>query len=99
MRAAQPRLAVLTTQVSAAVTSRPVISTQNKGRLPISRASSRNREAKMAPTEVKKFDYIVIGGGSGGSGSVCPFYLALCSEWKEGLGGNGDGDEFCGEGS
>ena len=24
----------------------------------------------MAPTEVKNFDYIVIGGGSGGSGSA-----------------------------
>lgn len=38
---------------------------------PLSRARSTVRGlATMAPTEVKSYDYIVIGGGSGGSGTA-----------------------------
>lgn len=66
LKTSVPRLSILTSHVS-----RPA---QRTGKLPISRASSRNRvaisERKMAPAEVQKYDYIVIGGGSGGSGTA-----------------------------
>lgn len=35
-----------------------------------SRAAREKASGKMAPAEVQTFDYIVIGGGSGGSGAV-----------------------------
>lgn len=66
MRPSQPRLALLTSQLS----------TLPKGQLPRSRAShlskgrSIRQQARMAPTEIKSYDYIVIGGGSGGSGTA-----------------------------
>ena len=68
MRPSQPRLALLTSQLQSAA--RPL---SPRGQLPRSRASEilKGRgKATMAPTEVKSFDYIVIGGGSGGSGTA-----------------------------
>ena len=64
-----PRLALLTPHIS------HIVPLQLPSRrLPTSRASSRNRQQKMAPipdsTEVQKYDFIVIGGGSGGSGTA-----------------------------
>jgi hypothetical protein len=63
MRPATPRLALLTSQIVAA---QPLISTSIRPVLPRSRAGVKT----MAPIETKSFDYIVIGGGSGGSGAA-----------------------------
>lgn len=63
MRPAAPRLALLTSQIVAA---QPLISTSIRPVLPRSRAGVKT----MAPIETKSFDYIVIGGGSGGSGAA-----------------------------
>jgi hypothetical protein len=66
MPPAQPRLALLTSQISTRARS-----LTPGGQLPRSRAgSARRKRVTMAPTEVKSFDYIVIGGGSGGSGAA-----------------------------
>jgi glutathione reductase (NADPH) len=66
MRPSQPRLALLTSQLSARARS------LSPAQLPRSRAGSERLRSKvtMAPTEIKSFDYIVIGGGSGGSGTA-----------------------------
>ena len=61
-RASPSRLLQLQSQVQSS--SRLLI-----GQAGTSRAAARTA-ATMAPTEVKKFDYIVIGGGSGGSGTA-----------------------------
>src|SRR3954451_23293888 len=68
MRSAVPRLALITSQLP----SLPLLSSAsvNSG-LPRSRAGLRSRnKVTMAPTEVKTYDYVVIGGGSGGSGTA-----------------------------
>jgi glutathione reductase (NADPH) len=71
MRPAAPRLALLTSQI---VASQPLISSTSTSIptvLPRSRAGHRRVQTKtMAPVETKNFDYIVIGGGSGGSGTA-----------------------------
>jgi hypothetical protein len=64
MRPAAPRLALLTSQIVAA---QPLISSIRPV-LPRSRAGVKTKT--MAPIETKSFDYIVIGGGSGGSGAA-----------------------------
>lgn len=80
MRAsAVERLKVLSSQFFAS-SSRPRIPLQQASiPIPISRpSSSRNSlttstkrfSGTMAPTDVKTYDYIVIGGGSGGSGTA-----------------------------
>lgn len=70
MRSAISRLSRLTSHFTS---SRPLISGVGTSRgivigLPIRTFS--NGTEKMAPTEVKTYDYIVIGGGSGGSGTA-----------------------------
>ena len=64
MRPAAPRLALLTSQI---VATQPLISSIRPV-LPRSRAGVKTKT--MAPIETKSFDYIVIGGGSGGSGAA-----------------------------
>lgn len=72
MRPATPRLSLLTSHLTAP--SRIFVEQGKKttSGLPRSRANRGvGNITKMAPSEVKSFDYIVIGGGSGGSGTVC----------------------------
>jgi hypothetical protein len=64
MRRSHSRLALITSQLHYA--SRPLILSQ----IPRSRAGGIREKATMAPTEARRFDYIVIGGGSGGSGTA-----------------------------
>lgn len=67
-----PRLSIFTSHIKP---SRPA--------LPQSRASSRGRTANstMAPVEVKEYEYIVVGGGSGGSGTARYVKLCIRSEY------------------
>lgn len=75
MRAAVERLRGLTCQL---FTSSPCVEISRSLLLSPSRLSGKVYSSKafstsvrtMAPTEVKTFDYIVVGGGSGGSGTA-----------------------------
>jgi glutathione reductase (NADPH) len=68
MRPAVPRLALITSQLQL---SRPLINSSASLEIHRSRVGVTLRGlATMAPTEVKNYDYIVIGGGSGGSGTA-----------------------------
>lgn len=72
MPPSHPRLALITSHIQAS--RNPVIGAVKNPGLPRSRASKGNstREitGRMAGSEVKIFDYIVVGGGSGGSGTA-----------------------------
>jgi len=65
-----PRLALITSQLHSLKPSILQSGTSGSSALPRSRASKSRGLKTMAPTEVKRFDYIVIGGGSGGSGTA-----------------------------
>jgi glutathione reductase (NADPH) len=77
MRAAVERLKVLSGHLFTSSLPRPRIS-QPFSRPLVSRpafvsrvfSTSAGSRGNMAPTEVKTYDYIVIGGGSGGSGTA-----------------------------
>ena len=65
MRPLHPRLQIINSHIQ--VPRSPVIGGRNS-QLPRSLAS--RQFGTMAPTDVKSYDYIVIGGGSGGSGAA-----------------------------